>query len=608
MVRSLFWNVANHNNLFVRSKTKFKFCKDVYLLVYFNKLKVNFFQAYYVETCMFNVFKKEGLAQIFFIWGVRRIANTLLVKPFEKGPCFSLSNTYIKMCSRGKRESFFQLIHTISYAEPKNLKNPETIKKFLNKLNKFQVSLSIFLDDRPCLDAFCFMTCNGLELREKLNRVLNQMQQTKDSCYTHFTFGHIHSCVLEQKIENGVFTYAIYDPNKNERPIFYSTCDALAQEIEGAIKKLQLTDLKLKYFFAKNSKLLLTFYIYGKKTDILHDLLVENLQTQIKTKRTEYFKAYLNYSFIVAHEKNFLINEVLQLSPSSHYFYVILELENKPGTYGLLFIDCVNKQNELISFLTAEQVDQLGHFLNQAYFWKNCFEKPILLAEKINEKQLSEILKILNSEFEPKNHEVLELFDEALEMINRYLSFELPRGILLNNLFFIVKELEKKSSVCFQNTLSEIQDALKSHLLTSDFFHSEILAKKLQCYEYFKANVGNINLLDEAARLGDLQAISTLVSYFEPLPLIPHSISPLEKATWEAHYRAVKIMISFYEKKSHFNSDVYHKLINHLNWLKNQDTVKACVKHEIKKLLDFLIIKKMESTVSSSFSLKPTQS
>jgi hypothetical protein len=483
---------------------------------------------------MFSFFSRININQISLISGLNQMAKDLKEASFdETGICAALSNIYINYASQGKRDEFFKKIKLIINRRKDSIPSKE-LELFFKEVEKEVHDEGIFLKNIKCQDAFSFVSNNQAQLTDNIKRIIKNFQQYNKNVYAHITLGHMHSFVLEQNIKNDKFTYVVYDPNNPDLPRILTTIDEIISELNAIIKRIQLSELALYDYLAKNKNLLFTFYVYPVKQVEEKDELINRLQNKIE------------YNIKSFHDDNKYDCDLIFMSTDEEF--KLIDLPGKAKTAyillgeQLLYIEKAPKSYRVMASVTDKELMALTEKLKLPPIKLETGVKSKCLIECLSPEQLQVLISAFSITHEPK--QLLDLHD-AKWCLEKYSRNKMAKGIILSNLLALPNLLDEEK---------EIKKELEKHLLSSDLLSKDY--KEVPCYSYSKGS-GNVSLLHETARIGDLQAVRLLLKTSDPLLENYSKMTPLECAMSEGSARIVNEMFSFMYTSNEQSSSNY---------------------------------------------------
>lgn len=502
-------------------------CKDYRYwstIAHFNEFRHN----------MFSFFTRNKINQAYLIPALNRISNKLSDSIFNaEGICAALCNIYIDYASQGKRDTFFQKIQEV-LVHQKDLDLSKDLKVFYIELAEENQNDDVFLKNQKCQDAFSFVASDQAQLKEQVKQIIQNFQKYNKDVYAHVTLGHTHSFVLEQTKKNGKMTYYVYDPNNPDLPRPLTTTNEIVVELNAIINRIKFCTSSYYDYLTKNTNLLFTFYVYPANEFEEKDKLINRLQNKIE-KSIETFhdenKSHCDF-IVMSSEYEFKLTDLPGNSNSAYILYSnqLFYIEKTPASYRVL--TAITDKESLI---LAEKLKLPSINLETGV-------KSQCLIENMSPEQLQILTATFSIAHEPK--QLLDLHD-AKWCLEKYSRNKMAKGILLNNLLTLPHLLDDEK---------EIKKELENHLLSSDLLSKDY--KEVPCYPYMKGN-GNVSLLHETARIGDLKATQLLLKISDPLLENFSKMTPLECAMCEGYARIVNEMFSFMYTANQQSSSKY---------------------------------------------------
>jgi hypothetical protein len=316
------------------------------------------------------------------------IAKAKLIYPVNnEGICSTLTNLYIKFASENKRLEFFNKIAQVINCNLSDAKEVKQAYLFLQIVNIFERTNSIYHPNLTCLNAFSFISSNYDELNEIISMIICKLQKERQNRYIHVTFAYFHSFAIEQVFKENEFKYYIYEPNHANQPSPLYNSAEITSAIESSIRFIKFSVLlTLNYSFWKDHSNLLSFYIYPDAKYKKKDYLIENIERRILTCQKE-----LQANFILKSEAEIAnVTQIIKICKSTDNVRAQLECQSVQlvEEIGILINKYKKKKaakgillNNLSILLTKLQAESNLDFSQEIEIIKKVLKKHILTLD-----------------------------------------------------------------------------------------------------------------------------------------------------------------------------------------------------------------------------------
>ncbi len=173
----------------------------------------------------------------------------------------------------------------------------------------------------------------------------------------------------------------------------------------------------------------------------------------------------------------------------------------------------------------------------------NCYVYPQDITEE-KDYAMDHIQNVMNS-YSSLNER--HLFNDANDLLERYLNNCAARGIVISNIYFLLTKIQNESGIDLKEVLALLKNEMQLHLLSIQLMPTNPKQWQMICYSYL-GKIGKSTLLHELAALGDIQATKHALPFSDFTIKDNSGYTPLQRAIAANEFPEVKEVVAYEEK------------------------------------------------------------